>query len=122
MPPMSVLIKPASGNCNMQCDYCFYCDEQKKRTVTSYGMMEDKTLRNIMRKTLLHSEGMCTIAFQGGEPTLAGIEFFKKVVEYEKHFTESIYKYSMLCRPMDIASMKSGVSFLKKITFWLVYP
>ena len=31
MPPISVLIKPASGACNMSCAYCFYCDEAKKR-------------------------------------------------------------------------------------------
>ena len=31
MPTISVLIKPASGMCNMQCDYCFYCDEMKKK-------------------------------------------------------------------------------------------
>lgn len=30
MPPISVLIKPSSGMCNMKCDYCFYCDEMKK--------------------------------------------------------------------------------------------
>ena len=36
MPTISVLIKPASGMCNMQCDYCFYCDEMKKRSQDSY--------------------------------------------------------------------------------------
>ncbi len=86
MPPMSVLIKPASGNCNMKCDYCFYCDEQNKRSIPSFGIMSDHTLKNVMRKTILHSEGFCSIAFQGGEPTLAGIDFFRKVIEYGKHY------------------------------------
>lgn len=86
MPPMSVLIKPASGNCNMKCDYCFYYDEQNKRSISSFGIMNDRTLKNVMRKTVLHSEGFCSIAFQGGEPTLAGIDFFRKVIEYEKHY------------------------------------
>ncbi|QHQ60877.1 anaerobic sulfatase maturase [Anaerocolumna sedimenticola] len=86
MPPMSVLIKPASGNCNMKCDYCFYCDEQNKRSISSFGIMSDHTLKNIMRKTILHSEGFCSIAFQGGEPTLAGIDFFRNITQYEKHY------------------------------------
>ena len=30
MPPISVLMKPSSGMCNMKCDYCFYCDETQK--------------------------------------------------------------------------------------------
>ena len=46
MPTISVLIKPASGMCNMQCDYCFYCDEMKKRSQDSYGFMSEQTLKN----------------------------------------------------------------------------
>ena len=70
MPPISLLIKPASGLCNMKCDYCFYCDETKKRSQESFGLMSEATLRNVIRKTVLRAEGACTIAFQGGEPTL----------------------------------------------------
>ena len=44
MPNISVLIKPASGMCNLQCKYCFYCDETKNREVESYGFMEEETL------------------------------------------------------------------------------
>ena len=43
MPPISVLIKPSSGLCNMKCDYCFYCDETKKRARESYGFMTEQT-------------------------------------------------------------------------------
>ena len=39
MPPLSLLIKPASGGCNMRCVYCFYHDEAQNRAVASYGMM-----------------------------------------------------------------------------------
>ncbi len=92
MPPISVLIKPASGNCNMQCEYCFYCDEQNKRSVASFGIMSERTLKNVMRKTILHAEGMCSVAFQGGEPTLAGIDFFRKVIEFEKHYNRNHIK------------------------------
>lgn len=86
MPPISVLLKPASGNCNMTCDYCFYCDEQKKRTQASYGMMNEETLKNVMRKMILHAEGSCSVAFQGGEPSLCGLNFFRKAVEYAKKY------------------------------------
>ncbi len=46
MPPLSVLIKPASGLCNMKCDYCFYCDESKKRLQQNYGFMTENTSKN----------------------------------------------------------------------------
>ena len=39
MPPITVMIKPASGICNMRCRYCFYADEQQNREVASYGLM-----------------------------------------------------------------------------------
>ncbi len=104
MPPMSVLIKPASGNCNMKCDYCFYCDEQNKRHIPSFGFMSDSTLKNLMRKILLHSEGSCSIAFQGGEPTLVGIDFFRKAIEYEKYFNRNhiIVEYALQTNGLNI--------------------
>ena len=73
MPPITVLIKPASGLCNMSCEYCFYCDEASKRLQYSYGFMSEKTLKNTIRKTMLRAEGSIHYAFQGGEPTLCGI-------------------------------------------------
>ncbi len=48
MPNISVLIKPASGMCNLQCKYCFYCDETKNREVESYGFMEEETLEKVI--------------------------------------------------------------------------
>ena len=69
MPPLSVMIKPSSGNCNMSCAYCFYCDEMRNRTQPSYGFMTEETLKNVIRRTLLRAEGHISYAFQGGEPT-----------------------------------------------------
>lgn len=89
MPPMSLLIKPASGNCNMNCKYCFYADEMRNRETPSYGMMSLNTLENIVRKTLQNAERHCTIAFQGGEPTLVGLDFYKHLIEFEEKYKKS---------------------------------
>lgn len=86
MPPMNVLIKPASGLCNMHCDYCFYCDEISKRSQEVYGLMSDITIKNVIRKTISHAEGSITYAFQGGEPTLCGLGFFEKVIALQKQY------------------------------------
>ena len=90
----TVLIKPASGLCNMQCDYCFYCDEAAKRDVASYGMMEIETIENIIRKVLKQGKGNICFAFQGGEPTLRGLEFFEKVIKFEHKY--NIHKCEIL--------------------------
>ena len=86
MPPISVLMKPASGMCNMKCEYCFYCDEMEKRTTESFGFMSEETLKNVIRKTMLRAEGFASYAYQGGEPTLRGIDFFRKAVAFQKQY------------------------------------
>lgn len=82
-------MKPASGLCNMACDYCFYCDESKKRSQASYGMMSEDTLRSVIRKTMLNAAGSVSYAFQGGEPSLRGLDFYRKAVEFQKHFNRT---------------------------------
>lgn len=89
MPAISVLIKPSSSICNMNCKYCFYCDESQKRQIESYGFMDEKTLKNVIRKTVLQANIGISFAFQGGEPTLRGIDFYKKAMEYEKQYNKN---------------------------------
>ena len=84
MPAVTVMLKPASGMCNLRCKYCFYTDETAHRAVPSYGMMKYDVLEAVLRKILEFAEDTCTIAFQGGEPTLAGIEFFEYEIELQK--------------------------------------
>lgn len=86
---MSVMLKPASGMCNLKCDYCFYCDEAQKREQDNYGFMSEDTLRNIIRKTLLNVDNNITYAYQGGEPLLRGIDFFEKAMEYQHKYNKN---------------------------------
>jgi len=82
MPPLSLLIKPASGSCNMCCQYCFYTDETEHRATASFGRMSTETMHKIVDKALLYADGDCTLAFQGGEPTLAGLAFYRDLSSY----------------------------------------
>ena len=82
MPPLNMLIKPASGNCDMRCRYCFYADEQENRSVSSRGIMSKETMKMIMDRALRYGDGYCTVAFQGGEPTLAGLDFYEDLAKY----------------------------------------
>lgn len=67
MPPLTLLIKPASDKCNLCCRYCFYMDEAQKRTYTSSGRMSDYTMHTLVDKAMEYAEGECVFAFQGGE-------------------------------------------------------
>ncbi len=83
---VGVLVKPASGLCNMHCDYCFYCDEASKRRTASFGMMSESTLKNVIRRTLTQAEREYSLAFQGGEPTLCGLDFYRKALLYLRQY------------------------------------
>ena len=89
MPLNTILIKPASSLCSMQCRYCFYCDEAGKREQASYGMMTETTLRNIIKKMMFQAEREICFAFQGGEPTLRGTDFFWRALEFEQRFNRN---------------------------------
>jgi uncharacterized protein len=86
MPTVDMLIKPASGLCNMRCKYCFYADVADNREVRSYGLMSEETQKELVKKALASADGYCNFAFQGGEPTLAGLDFFRRQVELEQRY------------------------------------
>lgn len=82
MPPLYLLIKPVSGSCNMRCRYCFYADETQHREQPLRGYMSQETMKALIDKALSRAEGVCTFAFQGGEPTLAGSSFFQSFSDH----------------------------------------
>ena len=66
----------------MRCKYCFYIDETENRTDSCTGRMSDETVHILVDKALDYASGDCAFAFQGGEPTLAGLDFFRRFVGY----------------------------------------
>ena len=73
----------------MTCDYCFYCDEAKKRTQHVYGMMNEKTLETIIEKTISEADAVASFTWQGGEPTLRGLDFFRKALYLQKKYNRN---------------------------------
>lgn len=86
MPPITIMVKPASSDCNMRCCYCFYSDVASRRECASMGHMDDGTLERLVRRAMRYGDGQVSFCFQGGEPTLAGLDFFQKLVSYEKMY------------------------------------
>ncbi|MCI9272574.1 MAG: SPASM domain-containing protein [Clostridiales bacterium] len=80
----SALIKPASSLCNMRCRYCFYADVADNREVPSYGVMDRTTMECLIDRVMneIQPPAQVTFAFQGGEPTVAGLEFFQQFTDY----------------------------------------
>lgn len=92
MKVISILIKPASSLCNLRCRYCFYLDESENRCVKSYGVMNNSTIDKLISRivdVVKNDTGIINISFQGGEPTMAGLDYFK-------YFVESVKKHKNL--------------------------
>lgn len=97
MKRISFLIKPASSLCNMRCRYCFYADVADHRQVRSHGVMRPATARALIDRALaLGEDADITFAFQGGEPTLAGLDFFRAFTAYvEEHRMRQTIHYAL---------------------------
>lgn len=82
----SLLIKPASAVCNLDCSYCFYLDREADpyKSLPARRMSFD-TLERLVDSYLFYSYPNSIFAFQGGEPTLAGLPFFEKLVALQQH-------------------------------------
>ena len=80
---INLLIKPASSLCNMRCRYCFYEDEAANRETASMGVMSRDTAALLIRQALDAAgwDGSVSFTFQGGEPTVAGLDFFRDFVK-----------------------------------------
>ena len=78
-----ILIKPASSLCNLDCKYCFYNDEAEKREVSSFGIMTEGTTKNVISKAIDFADGgSVNFMFQGGEPLVAGYDYFVHFIKY----------------------------------------
>jgi len=88
---MHVMIKPAGPVCNLDCAYCYYLSKQELLGSTGgTWQLDDDTLETFIRQ-YIEGQNFKEVVFswQGGEPTLRGLDFFRKVVALEKKYAPS---------------------------------
>jgi len=77
--PFAVIAKPVGSKCNMRCSYCYYLEKQEA------PLMSDRVLEQLIIQTIKSSPGpVVSFTWHGGEPTIAGMEFYKKAVALQK--------------------------------------
>jgi uncharacterized protein len=85
-PAFHVMAKPTGAICNLACKYCFFLKKEKLYPGSTFRM-SDELLEAYIRQVLeAHRSPQVTIAWQGGEPTLMGLDFFRKSIELEKKY------------------------------------
>ena len=89
MRPFQLLVKPVGDRCNLRCKYCFYCGTEERFEGTldpqkrPHEVMPDDVLEKLVREFLSCRMPQTIFCWQGGEPTLAGLDFFRRAVELQ---------------------------------------
>ena len=85
MQAFTLLIKPSGSDCNIDCAYCFY-----KERASEFGRgkqrMSDEVLAKLVKDYMQLGFPVAGFAWQGGEPTLMGVDFFRMAVELQKKY------------------------------------
>ncbi|MGI9273673.1 MAG: radical SAM protein, partial [Endozoicomonas sp.] len=122
--PFHLMAKPTSYQCNLDCDYCFYLDKERyfnkkaqHRGKEKISAMSDEVLRGYI-KQYIDSQDTDNIEFtwQGGEPTTAGLDFFRKAIRYQQKFARG-KQVSNSIQTNGVLLDDNWCSFLKEHNF-----
>jgi uncharacterized protein len=87
LEPFNIMIFPIGPICNMDCKYCYYKDKTKYYSDVQEFKMSVKLLEDFIKQYVeAHPGPVISFNWQGGEPTLRGLDFFKKAVNLEKKY------------------------------------
>lgn len=113
-----VMVKPSGAQCNLDCSYCFYLHKQDMLHQPKVPRMAESMLELHIKQYIQAQTGdEIVFSWQGGEPTLMGLEFFQRVVELQKK-----YKKPNQCIENDLQTNgtlldEDWCAFLKKNNF-----
>jgi uncharacterized protein len=85
-PRIHVLAKPSGATCNLACSYCFFLDKEMLYPNSKFRMSEETLEAYIKQLIETHRANQVTVAWQGGEPTLMGVDFYRKAIEYQEKY------------------------------------
>jgi uncharacterized protein len=85
-PAFHVMAKPTGAKCNLACAYCFFLKKDRLYPGDHFRMSDDMMERYIRQTIEAHRTPEVVIAWQGGEPTLMGPDFFRRSIEVEKKY------------------------------------
>ena len=91
MDDFQVFVKPIGASCNLACNYCYYLNKSDLHGESVIGRMSDKLLEiYIIQHIQASSEQSIFFSWHGGEPTLAGLDYFRRITELQKkHLPEN---------------------------------
>ena len=91
-PAFHLLSKPTGAVCNLDCKYCFFLSKEMLYPGSRFRMADDLLETYIRQLLEAHQVQDVNVAWQGGEPTLMGLDFFKRSVEYAEKYRRADQK------------------------------
>ncbi len=87
--PYSIMVKPAGAKCNLDCKYCFYLEKETLYPDVRAPSMPSDVLERYIERYIRSQPGRTVnFAWQGGEPTLLGVDYFRRVVGLQKKYAD----------------------------------
>src|SRR5664280_362328 len=80
-PSFHVLAKPTGAICNLDCSYCFFLSKEELYPGSEFRMSDDLLTLYLRQLLESHAGPEVTVAWQGGEPTMMGLDFFRRAVD-----------------------------------------
>jgi len=85
-PAFHIMAKPSGSACNLRCDYCFFLKKEKLYPGSDFRMSDEVHEAYVKQLFEAHQVPEVTVAWQGGEPTLMGLDFFRRSVELQEKY------------------------------------
>lgn len=89
MKNFSLLVKPTSADCNLRCTYCFYLEKCALYPDHKVHRMNDLVVERMIKTFMETPQSAHAFGWQGGEPTLMGVEFFERVIALQKQYGQA---------------------------------
>ena len=86
MPAYSLLVKPSSADCNIHCSYCFYLEKAALYPGVQRHQMSATVLERMIAAYMQTQQPVYSFGWQGGEPTLMGLGFFRNVTDLQQKY------------------------------------
>lgn len=92
-PRIHVLAKPAGSTCNLNCAYCFYLKKEHLYPGSRFRMSDEVLESYISQLIEAHRTNTVTVAWQGGEPTLMGVDFYRRAIALQEKYRRPGMKF-----------------------------
>ena len=113
-----VMAKPSGSACNLDCTYCFYLSKETLPNGPGAGRMDDETLELFIRQYIDGVTGPEVVfSWQGGEPTLRGLDFFRRVVALQKKYAKPGQRIDNDLQTNGVLLNAEWAAFLKENRF-----